>query len=303
MAAAAQPAKPGDMETLERNVEAAMKPLLSDAKKQGQSGFTSYSPEVQNTIKELEMLGFEEFAFPEAVSHVPAQNFAKIFAEAEKSGDPSRVREVTRKFVEDQVRYVSPNIKPEQTVFIRNDSFQNAVNYLGSRRPQENVALTVRLGPNSDEIGAVIWDAPSQKMALFRFDVHNLGAVSAQHGRDAGNQVVDGQISIVSKMIEDAAQRPGSLEEKIAFLNKALPQAVEENLSGKGFAITKDYSIAKDELTLRNPRVRGHQDSIRLLVDKRPANCAVTLDNFDKPDIMSRENFTAGDPSQAWASD
>ncbi|MFA5087836.1 MAG: DUF2934 domain-containing protein [Candidatus Omnitrophota bacterium] len=241
-------------------IDRLIAPLLQKVRGVQGSNLVSYSDGLDKILALNEELGLgNEFDVhrPLSAGHQGRRTYDELqedFQTAWGAGDPERIDSAVDELVERVVRYTSPRILPRDNIFAGNQHFKNVINRIMEIRPADSLQVVFRLGEVSDEYGAVIWDAPSQRMVIFRVDGNNVGAISNYHGRQAGDEITDGQLQVIREVLNDSAlegERTRSLGERLAYVKENLPAAIQRFFAEKDYRQTPvAYPITQPEVTI-----------------------------------------------------
>ena len=243
------------------NAERTMLRLSENAKTQKKSGFTVYSKEIANQIALQEEYGLgNEYAgihIPPSEHYDPKATFDSLFKQYGKAlagGSVEEIEKAKSALIEKIVLYRSENIKDE-VIFAGNDYFKILINNVMRDKPKRDLQAVFRIG--GDEYGAIIWNVEKQLLTIIRVDGNNIGATTTQHGRQAADKIIDGQIKVINRVLKETGRIEGVPE--------AIQRYFRETLPPQEWLTTADYTLTQPEERIKKTGLKERPRRVILL--------------------------------------
>ncbi|MCF7875402.1 MAG: DUF4147 domain-containing protein [Candidatus Omnitrophica bacterium] len=162
--------------------------------------------------------------------------------------DTKTTKKIKKDLINKIIIYQSSKVPPAENIFKGYSNLRRLINYIAQKRPACDLNMVFRLGLESDEFAVVLWSHLDSKMAIFRFDSCNTGAIGRYHGRKAAKDMLDRQALVIKKIV---SRLSGSIEGKTGFIRRYLPAAISEEFKQSVYQNTSvDYSILQKEILL-----------------------------------------------------
>ena len=250
-----RPDAPGTDKTVNQRLIKIREPLLKESKTAPMSAVATYTPDMQQAIREAKVIGIEDFGFDTLSQgysgQIPGET-EEAFYDAVDFGDIPGAKKIIDSMIASQASYTSSRIPGKQNIFVGNDNYKAFINMVARTRPAENLAIVSRMGPGSDEYGIVVWDAANQDILVYRLDGNNIGAISNVHGRQAGDEIIDRQLTVADLVAQEAIGQTSM--DVGAYIQHNLPRVMRQEFDHPDNLTPVEYAIAQPEVVVRMPR-------------------------------------------------